>query len=83
LDNFTEQEASFEVGSTLLLYTDGLLERRGKQINESESALAEIAYASRSHPEMLCDNVVRRFLRGLPSEDDVALLAVLHRGAGE
>jgi serine phosphatase RsbU (regulator of sigma subunit) len=83
LDNFTEQEASFEVGSTLLLYTDGLLERRGKQINESESALAEIAHASRSHPEMLCDNVVRRFLRGLPSEDDVALLAVLHRGAGE
>lgn len=83
LDNFTEQEASFEVGSTLLLYTDGLLERRGKQITESESTLAEIAHASRSHPETLCDNVVRRFLRGLRSEDDVALLAVLYKGISE
>ena len=83
LDNFTEQEASFEVGSTLLLYTDGLLERRGKQITESESTLAEIAHASRSNPEMLCDNVVRRFLRGLRSEDDVALLAVLYKGISE
>jgi phosphoserine phosphatase RsbU/P len=80
LDNFTEQEASFEVGSTLLLYTDGLLERRGKQITASESTLAEIAHASGSHPETLCDNVVRRFLRGRPSEDDVALLAVLYKG---
>jgi phosphoserine phosphatase RsbU/P len=80
LDNFTEQEASLEVGSTLLLYTDGLLERRGKQITASESTLAEIAHASGSHPETLCDNVVRRFLRGRPSEDDVALLAVLYKG---
>jgi hypothetical protein len=83
LDNFTEQEASFEVGSTLLLYTDGLLERRGKGITDPESTLAETAYASDGDPEALCDNVVRRFLRGLPSEDDVALLAVLYRGAGE
>jgi sigma-B regulation protein RsbU (phosphoserine phosphatase) len=80
LDNLTEQEASFEVGSTLLLYTDGLLERRGKQVTASESTLAEIAHASGSHPETLCDNVVRRFLRGRPSEDDVALLAVLYKG---
>jgi serine phosphatase RsbU (regulator of sigma subunit) len=79
-DNFTEQEASFEVGSTLLLYTDGLLERPGIQITASESTLAEIAHASGSHPETLCDNVVRRFLRGRPSEDDVALLAVLYKG---
>jgi phosphoserine phosphatase RsbU/P len=83
LDNFTEQEASFEVDSTLLLYTDGLLERRGEQITESESTLAEIAHASGSHPETLCDNVVRRFLRGPPSEDDVALLAVLYKRIGE
>jgi phosphoserine phosphatase RsbU/P len=78
--SFTEQEAAIDAGSTLLLYTDGLLERRSKRITDSETALAETAYASAQHPETLCDSVIRRFLRERPSKDDVALLAVLYTG---
>jgi phosphoserine phosphatase RsbU/P len=83
VDSFTEQASTIEAGSTLLLYTDGLLERRGERITDPESILAETAYADTVDPETLCDNVVGRFLREQPSRDDVALLAVRNPGCGE
>jgi phosphoserine phosphatase RsbU/P len=83
VDGFTEQMSMVQAGSTLLLYTDGLLERRGKGITDPESTLAETASASAGDPEALCDNVVRRFLREQPSKDDVALLAVHKPETGE
>lgn len=83
VDSIPEQESAIEAGSTLLLYTDGLLERRGKRIADPESTLAETVSASALDPETLCDNVIRRFVREQPSEDDVALLAVRNAGIGE
>ena len=83
VDSFPEHESAIEAGSTLLLYTDGLVERRDKRIRDPESALAEAASASPLDPETLCDNVLGRFVRGLPSEDDVALLAVRNAGIDE
>jgi hypothetical protein len=83
VDSFTEQVSAIEAGSTLLLYTDGLLERRGKRITDPEATLAETAYAVAGDPETLCDNVIRRFLREQPSKDDVALLAVSNLRCGE
>jgi sigma-B regulation protein RsbU (phosphoserine phosphatase) len=81
--SFPEHEGAIEAGSTLLLYTDGLLERRGKRITDPESALAETASASPLDPETLCDNVIGRFVRAQPSKDDVALLAVRNAGIDE
>lgn len=83
VDSFPEHESAIEAGSTLLLYTDGLVERRGKRIRDPESALAETASASPLDPETLCDNVIGRFVRGQPSADDVALLAVRNAGIDE
>ena len=83
VDSFPEHECGIEAGSTLLLYTDGLLERRGKRIRDPERALAETASASAGDPETLCDNVIGRFVRARPSEDDVALLAVRNAGIDE
>jgi serine phosphatase RsbU (regulator of sigma subunit) len=83
VDSFSELESEFEAGSTLLLYTDGLLERRDKGITDSESALAETAYVSALDLETLCDSVIRRFVGEQPSEDDVALLAVRNEEIGE
>lgn len=83
VDSFPEHECGIEAGSTLLLYTDGLLERRGKRIRDPEWALAETASASAGDPETLCDNVIGRFVRARPSEDDVALLAVRNAGIDE
>lgn len=68
---------NFEVGSTLLLYTDGLVERRMEGIDEGLERLREAGerafdrgggpFADRVYLELLDEN---------PLEDDVALLAI-------
>ncbi|MGY1803310.1 SpoIIE family protein phosphatase [Blastococcus sp. SYSU D00922] len=63
-------------GSTVLLHSDGLVERRDSTIDEGTAALARhLAELAGSHLEELCDGVLRRMLRGIP-QDDVALVAV-------
>jgi serine phosphatase RsbU (regulator of sigma subunit) len=63
-------------GSTLLLYTDGLVERRDSTLDEgTERLIAQLGdMAHRPLPD-LCDALLERLLRGTP-EDDVALVAV-------
>ncbi|MGZ6734712.1 MAG: SpoIIE family protein phosphatase [Nocardioides sp.] len=77
-----EQVATLRRGSTLLFYTDGLIERRGEVIDVGierlAAALTELV--DEGLPlEDLCDELLVRMLPGRP-DDDVALLAVrLHR----
>ena len=63
-------------GATVLLYTDGLVERRGQSLDDGvtllRSTLAELAHLDL---EELCDAVLDRLLPAR-SEDDVALVAV-------
>jgi PAS domain S-box-containing protein len=73
----THRSASeaFAPGALLLLYTDGLVERRGEVIDEG---LERLAAAARSAPralDALADHVVAELLPG-PRDDDVALLAI-------
>ena len=62
-------------GSTVVLYTDGLVERRGEDLRVGiarlRDALAELADLDL---ETLCDALLARMLPPLP-DDDVALLA--------
>ena len=72
----SDHVASLPVGSTVLLYTDGLVERRDRDL---EAGTADLVAALRDCGgvplEELCDAVLRRmFLPG--AEDDVAILAV-------
>jgi serine phosphatase RsbU (regulator of sigma subunit)/anti-sigma regulatory factor (Ser/Thr protein kinase) len=62
----------FETGSTLILYTDGLVEVRGETIDLGLERLRTAAEGGTV--EALCDRVLRRLL---PAErgDDVALVA--------
>lgn len=63
-------------GSTLLLYTDGLVERRGEDLAEGLERLAKSAGAHVAlDPDELLDMVLRD-LRDGELADDVALLAV-------
>jgi serine phosphatase RsbU (regulator of sigma subunit) len=69
-------------GSTVLLYTDGLVERRGQSLDDGlaalRSTLTELAQLPLAFDE-LCDRVLEQMLPPRP-EDDVALVAVrLHR----
>jgi len=61
-------------GTTLLAYTDGLIERRAEHLDTGITPLAELLHTHRgTTPDQLCD----RILHDLgASDDDVALLAV-------
>ena len=72
----TESIHRLEGGDTILLFTDGLIERRQESI---EVGLERLQAALRDAPadlEELCDYVLERTLGDHPSEDDVALLAM-------
>ncbi|AVZ77725.1 protein phosphatase [Streptomyces lunaelactis] len=66
---------SFEPGDTLLMFTDGLVERRGEDIDVSLDRLARV----RPDPGGTLDGLVDEVLTELDAahaEDDVALMAV-------
>jgi GAF domain-containing protein/anti-sigma regulatory factor (Ser/Thr protein kinase) len=78
---FEEGTARLQPGTTLLLYTDGLVERRDMWIDEGIGALIdEVRAAHPLAPGDLCDRLLASLLPGDRGADDVALLAVLAGG---
>jgi serine phosphatase RsbU (regulator of sigma subunit) len=72
----TEQEVTLADGDTLLLYTDGLVERRDRDLDESLRDLAAVfARVGGGTPEQVCTELVRALAPG-GTEDDVALLVL-------
>jgi PAS domain S-box-containing protein len=73
-----ETVVTLQSGSTLLLYTDGLVERRGELIDTGierlTDVLAELVVGGLALEE-LCDELLRRMLSAKP-DDDVAIVAV-------
>ncbi|MGY1813911.1 SpoIIE family protein phosphatase [Blastococcus sp. SYSU D00820] len=72
----TDHVEDLAVGSTVLLYTDGLVERRDRDLDAGTDALLTVLRDCAGLPlQELCDQVLARLF--LPdAEDDVALLAV-------
>jgi serine phosphatase RsbU (regulator of sigma subunit) len=72
----TEQVAVLSAGTTVLLYTDGLIERRDADLDTGldrlRVALTELAELSL---QPLCDQLLERLVQGRPA-DDVALVAI-------
>ncbi|MGK5112325.1 SpoIIE family protein phosphatase [Geodermatophilus sp. CPCC 205506] len=63
-------------GATVLLYTDGLVERRDTGVDEGVARLREhLAELAPLPLERLCDAVLARMVDGTPN-DDVALVAI-------
>ena len=69
-----EAEVSLGLGEALLLYTDGLVERRGEVIDVGIDRLAERLAAEFTSAEDACDRIVADLDENLP--DDAAILAV-------
>jgi serine phosphatase RsbU (regulator of sigma subunit)/anti-sigma regulatory factor (Ser/Thr protein kinase) len=68
---------AFPTGSGLLLYTDGLIERRGESIDEGFQRLVGAAQAAAAGTDSsFADRLYRTLLDETPLEDDVALLAI-------
>lgn len=71
--------ADWPAGGTLLLYTDGLVERRGEDIDTSLARFAGLTLPNAAGPlDALLAHVVHR-LAPIAAEDDVALLAARAR----
>jgi anti-sigma regulatory factor (Ser/Thr protein kinase) len=70
-------ETSFRLvpGSTLLLFTDGLVEKRGVSIQEGLERLETLAADCEQPIEMFCERLLGSMVKGVIS-DDVALLAI-------
>jgi phosphoserine phosphatase RsbU/P len=62
------------LGAVLLLYTDGLVERRGASIYTGIEKLR--VATGPEHPELVCRTVMHRMIGGLAPDDDIAVLAV-------
>ncbi|BEP16597.1 SpoIIE family protein phosphatase [Acidothermaceae bacterium B102] len=74
-----ETTASLPPGATLLLYTDGLIERRGLSIDDGIAELTAALVDLADQPlEQLCDLLLERMLPPAAA-DDVALIAVRTR----
>ncbi|WP_159792716.1 SpoIIE family protein phosphatase [Puerhibacterium puerhi] len=74
-----DHTATLGPGETLLLYTDGLVERRGLLLADRIAELARALAATRGAPtSTLPPTLVRRLVTG-PQRDDVAVLAVRAR----
>jgi serine phosphatase RsbU (regulator of sigma subunit) len=75
-----EQVVTLTAGTTVLLYTDGLVERRDSDLDEGVHRLrAEVAHLAGRPLAELCDELLERLVQGKP-EDDVALVAIRLRG---
>ena len=69
-----EAEVTLGIGEALLLYTDGLVERRGEIIDEGIDRLAARLAAGSVDAEEACERIVAELEDDLA--DDIALLAI-------
>ena len=71
-----EQGDRLERGGTLLLYTDGLIERKGESLAVGLERLSAAAQASAGEGlQSLVDRTLAAMLAGHPQEDDVCVIA--------
>jgi PAS domain S-box-containing protein len=73
---YGEQRADIEPGSTLVFYTDGLVEERGVPIDKGLEGLKWAVKEGPADAEALCDHIVSLMLSGREAMDDVAVLAL-------
>jgi GAF domain-containing protein/anti-sigma regulatory factor (Ser/Thr protein kinase) len=80
---FTAAVAQIPAGGTLLLYTDGIVERRDMWIDEGiERLMRAASRAPGSDPETLLEELATSLLGDEGATDDVAMLALQTRAPG-
>jgi serine phosphatase RsbU (regulator of sigma subunit) len=71
----TDHSVELPVGATLVLYTDGLTERRGEDSDVGVARLAVLLAELGALPlEQLCDALLERLTPAAGAEDDIAVL---------
>ncbi|MFJ9040006.1 SpoIIE family protein phosphatase [Streptomyces sp. NPDC102406] len=65
-------------GSTAVMYTDGLVERRDEDIDEGVAALERALSGATGTPQVVCDRLIRASGVTADHDDDVAVLVLQH-----
>lgn len=65
-------------GSTAVLYTDGLVERRDEDLDEGIASLERALAGATGTPQVVCDRLVRSLGVTADHDDDVAVLVLQH-----
>jgi GAF domain-containing protein/anti-sigma regulatory factor (Ser/Thr protein kinase) len=71
-----ETVIDLDPGTAVVLYTDGLVERRGMRLSTRQQELHDAAAASPAEPDLLCESLIARMIGGEPPADDAAIVAV-------
>jgi hypothetical protein len=74
--SFRTRQVALPEAATLVLYTDGLVERRTRPITDGLARLEQACHDAPPGAESLCDHVLDALLGDRSNEDDVALVAV-------
>jgi anti-sigma regulatory factor (Ser/Thr protein kinase) len=77
-ENLSVREARYPIaaGETVLLFTDGLIERRQESISLGYERLQAALASAPADVEELCNHILQQTIDPLEGHDDVALLAV-------
>ena len=75
----TKTSIEMPLGGVLLLYTDGLIERRGESLAVGLDRLRSVVVAG--DPEVVCRQVTNALIGDWSPQDDVAMLAILRTAA--
>ncbi|MCX5611252.1 MULTISPECIES: SpoIIE family protein phosphatase [unclassified Streptomyces] len=73
--DFRTEEVGLPPGSLLVLYTDGLIEARDRDLDEGMAQLARTLGGARLPLEELCDGILEQLLPCDPQDDVAVLLA--------
>ncbi|AQT75246.1 MULTISPECIES: SpoIIE family protein phosphatase [Streptomyces] len=76
--DFRTEEVHLPPGSLLVLYTDGLIEARDRDLDQGMEQLGEALHGVEQPLEGLCDQILRRLLP-CAQQDDVAMLLARSR----
>jgi PAS domain S-box-containing protein len=76
--DYEERLVEVPAGSTLVLYTDGLVEQRGEALDVGLEQLRQALVDLRLSPELVADHVLEALGRDQGGADDIALLVLSH-----
>ncbi|MFD7080212.1 SpoIIE family protein phosphatase [Streptomyces sp. NPDC002181] len=79
---FRTEEVALPPGSLLVLYTDGLIESRDRDLDQGMAQLGRALRAAAQPLDGLCDDILARLLPEAPQDDVAVLLARTTAGGG-
>jgi anti-sigma regulatory factor (Ser/Thr protein kinase) len=73
---YRQDVVELPAGTVLVLYTDGLVERRGESIDAGFEELRAAALGGPRDPEQLVEHILESMIGSREREDDIAIIAV-------